>query len=492
MASAEMYSWNPVHCECSQLGVRVVSRQAHQPLARLRRLILQAYTSAPDRKQLAWMLGRAAAVGGIQEDTLGREVERFILEKSPGSVIRELVLASHEKLAQALAHLRSSHFGLPTSRSEDRQLVNRILWKLGFPRTHFNSRLEAFYEKLTEFEEAASGSQSRVEYWKENVRAAGVNCFAVVEEILDLSLAFSAWLLFSDHFAEKHIFDLRRARMLVSKELSGVVQTEDGPLELSPAGDNTLFPLVAGFLALTQRSSELLQSEAKYRKPEVLLARYTHGTTLQVFPYKHQRFLFDACKEELKETIDLLRTSGSSLRQSSVIAVRNGVIHPKQKFPTRADIDSCSVTLRETVQALERAGLVPTLFATVKVEDDGFGRHEITSVNYGDRHLKWSPSPALHVIKSLPSSRDPQVIVPSLHLPDTAEVLRFRVEEDSDYREMWRNYPRRRSPSREEIGDAEGGTELQPASLPSRGEASDSLPGEGPPLGEAGILGPPS
>ena len=488
MASAETYSWNRVHCECSQLGVRVVSRQGHQPLARLRRLILQAYPSVPDRKQLAWMLGRASAVGGIQEDTLGREVERFILEKSPGSVIRELVFASHEKLVQALTHLGAAHFDLPTNRSEDRQLVNRILWKLGFPRTHFGSRLEAFYEKLTEFEKAASSSQSRMEDWKENVRAAGVNCFAVVEEILDLSLAFSAWLLCSDHFAEKHVFDLRRARVLVSEELSGVIQTEDGPLELSPGGDNTLFPLVAGFLALAQRSSELLQNVSKYRKPEVLLAHYTHDSTLQVFPYKHQRFLFDACKEELDRTISLLQTSGSSLQRSSVITVRNGVIHPKQKFPTRSDIDSCCVTLRETVQALEQAGLVPTLFATVKVENDGFGRHEITSVNYGDRHLKWSPSPALHVIRSLPSVRDPQVIVPSLHLPDTAEVLRFSVEEDSDYREMWRNYPRRRAPSKEDIEETEGRTEPQPTSLVAGSEMHASLRGGGPVLSETPIL----
>jgi hypothetical protein len=119
------------------------------------------------------------------------------------------------------------------------------------------------------------------------------------------------------------------------------------------------------------------------------------------------------------------------------------------------------------VRALEHAGLVPTIYATVKVQDDAFRRYEVTSVNYGDRYLKWSPSPALHVIKTLPSVRDPQVIVPSLHLPDTAEVLRFRIEEDSDYRELWRNYPRRRLPTNEDIEEIEGRVEPPVSSLVS-------------------------
>lgn len=461
MASAEMHSWNRVFCECSELGVRVVSREGHQPLARLRRLILQVYNSASDKTQLAWMLGRSSAVENVQEDMLGGDVERFIREKSPSSVIRELIFPSHEKLTEALTHVRAPHFALPKERSEDRLLINRILWKLGFPRTHFDSRLEALYEKLNEFQEAASNSQTRIEQWKENVRAAGVNCFAVTEEILDLSLAFSTWLLFSDHYAEKHVFDLRKARTLVAHELSGVINTEDGPLVLSAGGDNTLFPLVAGFLALAQKSSELLQNASRYEKREVLMAHYTHDSTLQIFPYRHDRFLFDACRVELDRVINLLQGSSSALQRSSVIAVRNGVIHPKQKFPTKTEIDVCCDTLRETVEALEEAGLVPTVYATLKVQGDAFRRHEVTSVNYGERQLKWSPSPALHVIKTLPHPRDPQVIVPSLHLPNTDEVLRFSVEEDSDYREMWKNYPRRKPPTREDEEEIGERTEAQ-------------------------------
>lgn len=38
-----------------------------QPLARLRRLILQIYSSDDDQKQLSWMLRRAAPLGDLQK-----------------------------------------------------------------------------------------------------------------------------------------------------------------------------------------------------------------------------------------------------------------------------------------------------------------------------------------------------------------------------------------------------------------------------------------
>lgn len=116
-----------------------------------------------------------------------------------------------------------------------------------------------------------------------------------------------------------------------------------------------------------------------------------------------KRFAFDLSKDEVDQTIKLLQASSSSLQRSSVITVRNGVIHPKQKFPTQTEIDKCCETLGATIRALEQAGLIPTISATVKVQDDAFRRQEATSVNYGDRYLKWSPSPALQVIKTLPS-----------------------------------------------------------------------------------------
>jgi hypothetical protein len=120
----------------------------------------------------------------------------------------------------------------------------------------------------------------------------------------------------------------------------------------------------------------------------MLMAHCSHDSMLQVFPYRHTRFVFDASRDELDQTIRLLQSSNSSLQQSSVISVRNGVIDPKQKFPSRAEIDSCCESLRDTVQALETAGLIPTIYATSKVRDDAFSRVEVTSVNFSDRSLR--------------------------------------------------------------------------------------------------------
>ena len=50
---------------------------------------------------------------------------------------------------------------------------------------------------------------------------------------------------------------------------------------------------------------------------------------------------------------------------------------------------------------------------------------------------------------SLPSLEQSQIIIPKLHLPETAEPLRFDIRERSEFGVLWDGYPKRRklSPS---------------------------------------------
>jgi hypothetical protein len=75
----------------------------------------------------------------------------------------------------------------------------------------------------------------------------------------------------------------------------------------------------------------------------------------------------------------------------------------------------------------------------------------VTAVDYADREVTWFPSPALGTIRTLPKASAPQVLVPSLHVTETDEIVRFKVEEESDFTEMWRNYPKRRKASAKEV-----------------------------------------
>jgi hypothetical protein len=78
------------------------------------------------------------------------------------------------------------------------------------------------------------------EEWKASVRSVGVNVFALLEEILDATLAFSSWLLLSDHFACEHVYNLRAARKLMCEELSGIISIEDKPITLDEGNKHTV------------------------------------------------------------------------------------------------------------------------------------------------------------------------------------------------------------------------------------------------------------
>jgi hypothetical protein len=466
LSSAPRRSWAGAYCQCSSLGLRVIGTFKLEPLARLRRLILDLYESEEDKQQLAWMLGRAAAVGSATSNGLGQEVERFIVSRGPAAVLEELVFPNHDKLRKALQFVRAPHLSLPRDRSEDKHLIERLLWRLGFPLVRFESKLQSFRVRLEQFVAAAVQRVTDPEEWKAQVRGAAGNLFPLTEEVLDVALAFSSWIFLSDHYIEKHTYNLKRARSLMAAELSGIISTDEGPVKLDASGGNTLFPLIVGFLALRQRLAELLQKPQKYAKPEVLMAHYSHKSVLELFPYRHRYFVLDAPQGDVDCSMKLFQHLGSALQQATVLAVRNGITHPKLKFPSRDEIVEYSETLGNAVNSIEQAGLFPVIYGTTSVETDPFGRTQVTSANYAQQSVTWHPSPALNAIRSLPANLDPQILVPSVRLPQTDEILRFKIEEDSDYTQMWKDYPKRRPP-------AEGDITAVAATI----SASDSLPG---------------
>lgn len=99
--------------------------------------------------------------------------------------------------------------------------------------------------------------------------------------------------------------------------------------------------------------------------------------------------------------------------------------------------------LLKSIQSLKAIGLMPVVWAPVAVRRDSYNRLRITSVEYAGRGFEWSTSPAL-LRRWQPSARGPQILVRGLHVPGTAEILHFLLEEDSEYTRMWNAYPKRR------------------------------------------------
>jgi len=445
-------TWQHVRCECSSFGFRVAAHHSSlSPLARLKRLVLSLYDQA-DQDDLLFELRKMSGA------TAAERLERLIATREPSFILESFVFASRKALLRSLEHLRASHLKLPDNDSEEKIFIEQILWKLGFPRASFGSVLVAFHERLRQFHEVSGATFASEERWREQVRSIGVNLFVALEEVLDASLAFSTWLFISDHVSEHLAFNLHRARVLTAEELSGLVQTDKGPVEYKENGKNTLFPLILMFGALRTRLESLLNESAKqYEKPKNMMAFFS-TSSLQLFPFKHYHFVFDACEVEVRRSLDVFASVNKRLQDAPVMRVRNNLGHAADLFPSRDEIEQCCRALKETIGEIERCGLVPGVYANVAVENDGWRREKVVSRDYSGREVIWFRSPSLTCLHELPEVYEPQVLIPSIKFPDSAEPLRFAIKEDSDFARMWENYPRRRSRSEE-------------ASEPDQGEA---------------------
>jgi hypothetical protein len=433
-------SWQEVSCECSSLGFRVVANHSGlTPLARLKRLVLNLYSGEDERKELWW------ALRSINGHTLGEKLEGYINTLDPVVVVSRFIFSSPEKVQGSVEQIRAQHLPVPFDQQEEQVFTQRVLWKLGFPKTSFESPLRTFYERLAKFEVTARTSYASVEQWREQVRSLGVNLFVSTEEILDQALVFCTWLFMSDHVAVKHSFNLKKGRLLTAKTISGLVSTDRGPIEYRADAKNTLFPLILGFSALRLKLESMLdESHDRYLKPKARLAFFSHKTELQLFPFLHEHFIFDAPSHDRLECLKLIGSVSDRLQSGSIMPVRNNIEHLSEPFPTGDEIDLCCKLLRSCIGELEEAGLFPVVFTTSKTASDGYRRMRVESRDYKGRLVSWFRSPALSCMHDLPSPQEPHILVPSVRLPETSEIVRFRLEEESDFTEMWRDYPKRR------------------------------------------------
>jgi hypothetical protein len=444
-------TWTGATLNCSSLGVRIIGRMPALSLARLRRLVLELYEGKDDQKQLSWLLRNQPG------DSLGEKVDNLINAEPAGDVLRNVAFINEDKLRETLQRTHCSHFAIPNDSDGEKRLISRILWKLGFPQFSYPSSLATLYERLDSLRRAAQPQPMLPdEKWREHVRSIGANFFVSLEEILDLSLPFITWLLLSDHLEEAHRYNSERAKLFTRAQISGLLSTDKGPIEYAADQRNTLFPLISGFSALRQQIRSLLdRGSAEFLKPKILMGHYSHTSTLQVFPYRHRHFIFDMSSAELDRSMDLIDRVFRALNASDAMRVRNCLDHHTEEFPSGSQLEACCNMIESTVAELENAGFVPLVYGHIKTTTDSYGRTVVLSSDYAGRTVEWRRSAALTSLRTLPHSRAPQILVSSIRLGETAEILRFSIEECSEFHTMWLHYPKRRAPSDREIAEAE-------------------------------------
>jgi hypothetical protein len=425
---------NDTKSELSSLGLRSTG---HPPIIELAASIWQTYKRLGATDDLAW---RVRGHGGT---SVRHSVMDFIRVHGPETAVRELILPSREvttSLGEAL-NLRI-HPG-----EEECEACRRFLWKFGFTLARYEDEYTILRNRIAEFRERVLQIPLQPdEHECARVRSVGVNLFVSVEQFLENLLCYNVWLLSSDHFTgTKFLYTKQDAVVAVSRLLGPEIESGVQVLRWSKAGENTLGVLLAYLQAFC---NWLKNRPSADRSPVERSKRdYPHyaADELWIFPFEHTALWADIPAEVLAAYAGTFDKICAQVAQAEFPAVRNGLDHKREEggFPDADKMLACVSRLQQIVDTADSRRLVPKLFWGVKSESDTNGNVCDSFADYKNMTVSlFSPSPVL----SSPGTSFgvPYIIAPYDFLNQPNSTLVFRVSPRTEYREYWKNYPRRR------------------------------------------------
>lgn len=434
------YGMWDITCQCSQFGVRFISRVRPAAPVRLKALINYAYSDSEGRKQLDWKMRYMP--GASSEEKMAN----YIHGRDPKEILRETVFDSPNRVKKAFEYLRYGHFEIAPSEATEKQLIDKMLWKVGFDIPLYPTAPRLFRERLRKLQETMGERLARTEEDKEVIRGVSANFFVSLEEILDSSLAFVTWALLSDHYGTtKFTFRMNEARSLMATRLSNLRKgPNDDLLVFDPGGKNTLYPLIQGFGILADLCNEIDRVDKHpHLRSKSETPRFCGRSDVDVFPFRHRLLFLDMSEADRKLAVLCLAETAASLEKSNICSVRNRIEHRRPDFPSRDEMEKGVNAVQAAVDKLEDAGFCPLLFTYAGEKEDEYHRREVLLRDYRSREVAVR-LPSQFDGCRLPSLMGPQVVVRSLHIGDSPEMMRFRYEEESDYTGLWRGYPRKR------------------------------------------------
>jgi hypothetical protein len=421
--------------ELSALGTRSAGRN---PVLRLTSEVWQAYSKSNMLNELEWRLRTGQGVSAREG------LVTFIRDHGPERAIRDLVLSLRVVTRDVCEDL-----GLALTYAEptDNSVSDRLLWKFGFDPPQFDDSDERFQLVLKAFEDAVLRAGSiESEDEKATVRAAGVNLFVSVEEILERLLLFPLWCLASDHFLGTHFeYDIDRARHGVSETLGASLRSDVGLIAWNPSGENTLGTLLR-YLAEARKWMQGLEQQDRSNlvRPTEDLPHYEDDPH-RVFPFRHLALWADADPGQLRALTERYADVVRLVEQADLAPIRNGLDHRREKdrFPDSDRMLACAKRLGAAFELGVLHGFLPRTFWVHRATKDRFG---LTECELRDRRgnsvILYGPS----LVSGLqsPDPKRPVLIAPGnlLGLPNSR--LFFGVVEHNPYRDYWQGYPRRK------------------------------------------------
>lgn len=443
--------WRKTNIQCSRFGIRNSGEYRSLGLERLRRLIREIYENSNELAQLDWKLRR------IDGESVLEKLDKFVHSENPEKIISDLVLDNPVHLDYAIKLLRYGNFCKPKSIDEEKTIIKKILWKLGFDVRLYPESLGLFWSRFDKFLSSAKMNFTYNEKDREIIRSSAVNFFVSLEYILNQSLSFIAWALLSDHYQDtKYKLNLSYAQEFMASKLTGF-PLGDTKIEFDPTGKNTLFPLIAGFDILANICANINDFRDSYRRQESEIQSYYKFSKLETFPFLHKILFLDLRNSDQNKIIGLLKETTQSLTRAQVCNVRNRIEHARDEneFPKREEIEFACNAIQKIIRDLIYYGVCPSIYYFSGTVSDRYKRTTIKYTNYENEETLLLSSDQFYSC-CLPRFEKPVVIVPCMRIGDSAEIMRFEFEESSNYTKIWENYPKRR---KEKNSDNESGTQ---------------------------------
>jgi hypothetical protein len=434
--------------ELSRLGLRFVSQPSHLAMMRLKSLIKKLHTA----DELSWQFLESRGT------TLDEKLDEMVYNTDLKELVDRLLLHSRELYEGTRDYFSYSPIASPTTLSGREELIEEVIWKLGFQVPTFPLINETLWKRVANLRDAISSLSSESEDSVELVRGIGSSTFATLEEVLDRALSFSTWSLLSDHYGRPRVsrfkYLVSEARIKMADELSNRLMTDGSTIEFSTTGKNSLFGLVHGFTVLSDRCKEILEmrdDERWIRKPEDS-PKWIDKTAIMPFPFRHVIPILDLSSESVEQLLEAYRKVTRILVAGDVMSIRNRFQHGGRIFPNEREISIALTAIEEAIEILEVLGAVPLVFVPTRRTLDGYKRGYMQMEDYKGRQvLLLDPSEFMRC--DLPDVGTAQVIFTGARIASSSECLRFVFQELSGFTEMWSNYPRGRSALDHESGD---------------------------------------
>ncbi|AQA03906.1 hypothetical protein BVC93_17375 [Mycobacterium sp. MS1601] len=425
-----------LRAELGHYGVRFLSEDLGLALLRERRLLKRLYVREPetDVEELDWQLR------GIDIDDLDERLEHFFHTRTPADALERLVLARKTNMITACFEVGIEH-GHDLS---DQDLINTLLWKLGFPVGTSEDPHADFWrhhERLWALTQSSDIGRS------ERFREAATPYFTDLEGLLLDALAFTAWGLLIDHTGNETPFaydDHDDRRQGLSALQAALPPRSDLPKPMDYTGEHVeLRALMDGFRSLAAYLERCRATPETYQRPENAFPRYDGKTDLKAYLLRSTLPFLNLSSPSQDRIIHGLKEITEIMEAAEVNRVRNEHLHYRRTAPDISRIERALEATRQAVTKMENLGFCRMLFIPSRVSTDQWGQssHEFIGPRSNEHFFA---RPTTLDWMGLPELTEPQYLLRAASFGDPNEVLRFTRRYQSEFSEMWKGFPNRR------------------------------------------------